>query len=83
MAQAAGAEDVEDTEGAAVVEGEVAEVAEAVEEAVEEDVIRDNHRRVNHDLRSLALRCRPFLHYNNKLLYIRKLRLHTRARVFF
>ena len=54
MAQAAGAEDVEDTEGAAVVEGEVAEVAEAVEEAVEEDVIRDNHRRVNHDLRSLA-----------------------------
>ena len=61
MAQAAGAEDVEDTEGAAVVEGEVAEAAEVVEEAVEEavgeDVIRDNHRRVNHDLRSLALRC--------------------------
>ena len=50
MAQAAGAEDVEDTEGAAVVEGEVAEVAEAVEEAVEEGAIRDSHRRVNHTL---------------------------------
>ena len=48
MAQAAGVEGVEeDTEGVAVVEGEVAEV---VEEAVEEGAIRDSHRRVNHTL---------------------------------
>ena len=38
-----------------------------MEEAVEEDVIRDNHRRVNHDF---ALCGGPFLHYNNKLLYM-------------
>ena len=52
MAQAAGVEGVEeDTEGVAVVEGEVAEVVEeAVEEAVEEGAIRDSHRRVNHTL---------------------------------
>ena len=50
----------EDTEGAAVVEGEVAEGSR--KRRWKRTSIRDNHRRVNHDLRSLALRCWPFIH---------------------